>query len=162
MDMLENSKDYLLYQEYLKKEGILDFDRDKEYWGNVPITTKHLKCLYKYFKPNMKFLDLGCGAGNVLRFAKNIGFDVTGVEFDKKLIPYLNDYKYLNQNIKELDKEFYSDFDIIYSYKPLKDDFKDYVDLVIDSMKSGSFIVTPSFRIKNDKVKRIGQNIYKK
>lgn len=162
MNLKDNSKDYLLYQKYLELKGVFDTNPNLDYWSNIPISSVSLSPLYTVYQPDFKLLDLGCGAGNVLRFAKNIGYKVFGVEFNVELLKYLGDYNYLYQDIKELNKKFFSEFDVIYSYKPLKKEFKDYIDIIINNMKFGSYIMTPTFKIKNKSLINIEQDLYKK
>ena len=46
------------------------------------------KAFFKYFPSNMrgKLLDVGCGDGRFLRYAKEQGFEVWGIDFDKKSV----------------------------------------------------------------------------
>lgn len=162
MILEDNSRDYLLFQQYITLKGATDRDRKKSYWGNVPVSSNNLQCLYNIYKPNMKLLDLGCGAGNVLRFAKNIGFDVFGVEFNKELTVYLGDYDYIHGDITKLSKDFYKKFDVIYAYRPLKKEFQDYVELIVNNMKSGSYILTPDFEFKSKLLKPISRYLSQK
>jgi SAM-dependent methyltransferase len=161
VDYISNGKDYLLYQQYLKEKGVFDYDKNHSYWGNVPITSPVLKPLYKIFKQGMKFLDLGCGAGNVLRFADNIGYNVKGIEFNAELLKYTGAYKTEIKDIRELDENIYSTFDVIYTYRPLKLELEEYLVRVIQNMKTGSFIITPDFKIKNKRVELIDSFTYK-
>ncbi len=42
--------------------------------------------LKKYFRPGMKVLDLGCGAGRTTQFIKDFGCEVIGVDISRELI----------------------------------------------------------------------------
>ena len=152
MDVVSNSRDYLLYQQYLNEKKVFDFNKEREYWGNLPITSPFLKPLYSIFKKGMTFLDLGCGAGNVLRYADNIGYTVKGVEFNSKLLLYTGQYETEVQDIRKLKENIYESFDVIYSYKPIKKGFDSYLNKVINNMKKGSYILTPAHHIENKKV----------
>lgn len=162
MTCLENTEDYLMFIKFITLKGLTDRDRKKPYWGNLPITVNKLKGLYHVYKPNMKFLDLGCGVGNVLRYAKNIGYDVFGVEFNEELTRYLGDYNFIIKDITKLEDNFYSDFDIIYAYRPLKNEFESYINKVVNNMKSGSYIFTPTFNINNKNLEEVSPYFYKK
>lgn len=143
----ENKQDYLVFIEYLKTNNLIDNRHTLDYWSNSPIDFSHLLPLYTIYQPGYKFLDLGAGCGNILRFAKNIGYDVYGVEFNTDYIPYLQEYNHRQADILTLNNNFYQEFDVIYSYRPLKDGFEAYIDKVIDNMKNKSYIVTPSYEI---------------
>ncbi len=54
------------------------------------------------YKENGKLLDVGCGNGEYLSWMKSIGWDVTGVEPDKKAVA--NASKALKIHTKEIDK----------------------------------------------------------
>ena len=162
MNQKDNCKEYRLYSMQLGKQGLIDLDNKKEYWGNVLIKDNYLDILYTIYKPNMTFLDLGCGAGNVLKYANNIGYNVTGVEFNKNLIVYLKDYNYINEDITKLDEKFFNQFDVIYSYRPLKKEFKNFIDKVIKNMKQDSYLLTPTFIVDNDNVKDLDNYLYQK
>ena len=152
MDAITNSKDYLLYQQYLNEKGVFELSKEMKYWGNLPITSPFLIPLYNIFKKGMNFLDLGCGAGNVLRYANNIGYTVKGIEFNLNLLKYTGEYETEGEDIRNLKESVYGNFDVIYSYKPIKEGFDDYLNKVINNMKTGSFILTPDFHIENEKI----------
>jgi len=86
MNESENIDSYVYHLNKLKHANLLSDDRNLSYWGNFPLSPFKLHILYKVYKSGYKFLDLGSGAGQVLNFAKNIGYDVIGVEFDKQLV----------------------------------------------------------------------------
>ena len=157
-----NCADYLDHIAHLKKEGALNYDRDTKYWGNIPIEHTHLYDLYTIFEQGYKFLDLGCGAGNVLRFAQNAGYEVTGVELDEALFKYLEGYNYFSNDMRKLSPDFYSEYDVIYSYSPLKEGMQLFVDKVIASMKIGAYLVLPFRIVRNRNMKLIGRGYYKK
>lgn len=130
-------------------------DLKSEYWNNVAVDHQFLHPLYNIFKPRMTFIDLGCGVGNVLLFAQNIGYNVTGVELDNELIPYISEFNHIHSNILDLAPELYKNYDVIYAYMPLKSGFEEYLNLIIDQMNQGSFLITPLMHVKNPKIKRI-------
>lgn len=159
-----NVDQYVEYIEYLKKIKLIpdinDLHGDYNHWGNYPLEPSNLLVLYNIYKEDYKFLELGSGAGQVLNFAENIGYKVTGVEFNEELVKISRNT--LLKDIRLLDKEFYSDYDVIYCFKPLKEDFEEYINMVVDNMKLGAYIYTPNFFIKNSSLKRIGSFICQK
>lgn len=157
-----NSADYVEYIAYLKEEGVLNYDRTTKNWGNLPIEWPLLGCLYDIYKEGFTFVDLGCGAGNVLRYAQNAGYEVAGVEYDKTLFKYLEPYNYFSNNIEDLSPEFYKDYDVIYSYCPLKDGQRDYINSIIEHMKPGAYLVLPFYMSRNKRVENIERYVYQK
>jgi len=101
-----------------------------------------------------KFLDAGCGLGNILIAAQAIGFDAHGIEFDSKTFKLAN--KLFNgaagvtptiekANMITYDK--YDKFDIIYYYVPIRNReimTKAAIN-IMNSMKSGAIIVPYGF-----------------
>ena len=157
-----NSADYVEYISYLKEEGVLNYDRVGKYWGNLPIDWSILNPLYEVYEKDFTFLDLGCGAGNVLRYAQNIGYDVTGVEMDKSLFKYLEPYNYFSNNIENLSGEFYSNYDVIYSYLPLKEGREDYIRKIIENMKIGAYLMLPFYILKEENMEYKTNYCYQK
>ena len=160
MKINDNILDYNRFLISIDRYELFNYDKTLNYYGNIPINVEELKCLYDIYKPEMKLLDLGAGIGNVLRFTNNIGYDVTGIEFNPDFEKYLKKFNYSIKDIKELGVSYFKNFDVIYSYKPLKDDFEEYLNMVISGMKSGSYLLTPDFKIKNDKLNEIGEFLY--
>jgi len=162
MNESENIDSYMSYYYKIKGDNLVSNNRELSYWGNFPIEPHKLTDLYKVYKSGYKFLDLGSGAGQVLNFAKNIGYDVTGVEFDKQLVNASTNT--IEKDIRKLSKDFYKDFDVIYSYQPIKNnnDFQNYLSVVIDNMKIGSFLITPDFTVNNKLVIKLDNYLYQK
>ena len=158
----DNVIDYLLYTESMTKKGLIDnvVNDKSEFFNNIIIDVRFLKDLYKIYQPNLTFLELGCGVGNVLRFAKNIGFKVTGIEINQNLIQ--DNIEVINMDIQKYPAENYKDYDVIYIYRPLKNGYDDYINLIIDNMKSGSILMTPMTIQNNPILKTVGLFMYQK
>lgn len=160
MDYSENSR---RYKEYLKQTShLIDNNRETTYWGNIPVRSRFLRPLHLAYKSGMRFVDLGCGAGNVLRFAHNIGYQVTGVEIDGKFIEYIDDFEWYITNMEDLEPAFYKRFDVIYSYLPIKEGKQQYLDKIVTHMNVGSFILTPDTHIKDKRLIRLEEYFYKR
>lgn len=73
------------------------------------------------------FLDVGCGTGRMLKLAELWGFNSFGVEIEEKFVePGLKAYKIPKNRItikdaNLLDYEFLKEFNIIYTYMPIRD-----------------------------------------
>lgn len=158
----DNVIDYLLYTESMIQKGLIDNSVDKEskFFNNIIIDVRFLKDFYKIYQPNLTFLELGCGVGNVLRFAKNIGFKVTGLEIDNNLIQ--DNTEVINMDILNYPSENYKNYDVIYIYRPLKNGYDDYINLIVENMKSGSILVTPMTLQNNKILKSVGSFMYQK
>jgi uncharacterized UPF0146 family protein len=160
MTYKDNVIDYLLYTESMSEKGLIDnnVDQKSEFFNNIIIDVRFLKDLYKIFKPNALFLELGCGVGNVLRFAKNIGFNVTGIEINQNLIQ--DTLQVINMDIQKYPIENYKNYDVIYIYRPLKNGYDDYIELIIKNMKRGSILMTPMTTQNNHSLKLVGLFMY--
>lgn len=71
-----------------------------------------------------KFLDVGCGIGDKVMIAKELGFDAHGIEKDKKLFKIADKYLFNIKNIDAFGFDDYDKFDVIYMYKPYEDEKK--------------------------------------
>jgi len=161
--MYKANKKYLEFINSKKIQELIDKTEDLDYWGFIPIDYSFLDEQSSILKSYKSIIDLGCGPGNVLRYFRTLGFtNITGVEKNKEFKNYLTDFNILFQDINNIDFSIIKDYDVIYSYKPLKSDFKDFIDNIIDNMKTGSYILTPKFKINNDKVELINNYLYKK
>lgn len=152
MDNIEYNK----LVNYFKVDCDLKFEKDLDYWGYTAIDYNYINCLEELYNDGDRFLELGCGPGNVLKVAKDFGYDVTGVEIDKKYEEYLKDYNYIIGDITKLDYDFYNKFDFIYTHKPLKKGLKKYLDIVTDNMKNGAILYTPFLNYEKINFEKIG------
>lgn len=99
----------------------------KDYYLAIPISSYYIDTLFKIrklFKNNTiapKFLDVGCGYGNVVALAKSFGFDAYGIEIR-------DTYKSIHDKIC-YGRVFYTDafkfntykeYNVIYLYCPIK------------------------------------------
>ena len=103
------------------------------------------------------FLDIGCGIGNVLLFAEQVGFDVFGIEKDE--YPFyvasrmLGSSRISQDDILKYDR--YGDFDVVYYFCPLTDGNlqREFEHQVEDTIRKGSILIANykrSDRIKED------------
>lgn len=94
------------------------------------------------------FMDVGAGTGRILYMAKQAGFRVKGVEYNPELVKIgkkyfgLTDEELICKDAFDLDREFYSEANIIYTYMPIQDSIKMgklHVHLVLNSISYSSY-----------------------
>jgi SAM-dependent methyltransferase len=85
---LTSSMTYEEYGEYLFSQTTLtaQTDSSERHWG------KQLRLIRKKYGVSCKLLDIGCGAGYFLVYARSLGFEVEGVEPSNKLRKSAQDY----------------------------------------------------------------------
>jgi len=149
MNEKQNGNDYIKYLNKVRELGLIDNTQYEHHHGYITAHKDQLKPLYDIFVEGMSFIDLGCGAGNVLRYADNIGYDVTGVDFNKDLLEHAKDYKTIHCSFDDLKDDDYKKYDVIYIYRPLKEkELKVYIEKIKRCMKEGSYIFAPDFLYK--------------
>lgn len=98
--------------------------------------------------PSYKFLDAGCGAGNVMLLAFKACFSVYGLEIDPTTIAFAEKLEILpgrglikRQNI--LTYKDYSKYDVIYFFRPIINELKqrEFENRLKDQMKIGAILI---------------------
>ena len=122
----------------------------------------------------IKFLDCGCGIGNIMVIAHHLGFKPYGIEYEKENVELAR--KLLRNAIRPkqvihgdlMKYENYKKYDVIYYYEPLKKNEKrrDFADKIAKDAKCGALVI-PNGLWENGSPrkgwKRIkGLNAYKK
>jgi SAM-dependent methyltransferase len=99
----------------------------------------------------LKFLDIGCGFGNVLLFAEQFDFEVFGLEKDEASLEVALKLFEPHQIIREDLREFsgYGDFDILYYFCPLAEGEREFELLVEDEIKEGAILIANYKRSKD-------------
>ena len=114
----------------------------------VVTLTKVEKYLYKSGLPHPpRFLDAGCGIGNIVLLAKVSGFDAYGIDINPDLIEIAGHLLKYDQN--NLDKQDilsynkYNYFDVVYYYCPLQNSVmeKKFEAKVENDLKVGGIII---------------------
>lgn len=162
MEYKDNIVNYTSYVNRLVSMKLINTEDETEsvHWNNLVIDPKLLAPLYFIFKEGMKLLDLGCGVGNVLKFANNIGFKTKGIEKDKRFISSLTNYDHLIKNILDVDPREYNKYDVIYSYNSVMAGNEDFLNSVIDNMKVGAYLFTPAYPIQDKRLEVVLANLY--
>jgi len=97
-----------------------------------------------------KFLDCGCGIGNIVMLAALMGFDATGIEFSQKIFNVAEilreaggypRWSIIKGNI--LKYKDYSKYDVIYYYCPLVDNGleEEFENRLADMMRVGAIVI---------------------
>jgi 2-polyprenyl-3-methyl-5-hydroxy-6-metoxy-1,4-benzoquinol methylase len=112
---------------------------------------EHHKAFFKYFPSSVrgKLLDVGCGDGRFLKYAKEQGFEVWGIDFDKKSVENvkrsLGIYTVFAMSLEEFyeyAKEKNLKFDVITFFEVLEhqDKPREFLEMVKGLLKEGGYI----------------------
>jgi len=95
-----------------------------------------------------KFLDCGCGVGNIMLAAYHLNYKVSGIEYEpavyevaKKMFMSMRSAKVIHGDILEFGK--YHLYDVIYYYVPILngDKMKQFYDKLLNDMKVGAVVI---------------------
>jgi len=109
------------------------------------------KAFFKHFPSNVrgKLLDVGCGDGRFLRYAKEQGFEVWGIDFDKKSVENVKRNLGIDTVFAMSLEEFYEyakkknlKFDVITFFEVLEhqDKPREFLEMVKGLLKEGGYI----------------------
>jgi hypothetical protein len=137
--------------------------------GSQPGLIFLLKTLMKKLRcetlPPYKFLDCGCGIGNVMMLANTIGFATDGIEYDRKVhriakeltgsFVYDREAHVFHGDITTFRR--YKRYDVIYFYVPISNGakMKLFIDRVKDKAKVGAYFIPYSCGSYLEKDKRL-------
>jgi len=92
-----------------------------------------------------KFLDIGCGIGNVVRVAQIIGFDGYGLEYNKKIRDVAKDFIGERHTFRGDMTTFknYHKYDVLYYYQPIANSeaMDKFARGLMKAVKCGAYIV---------------------
>lgn len=97
------------------------------------------------FKAGLRFIDIGCGIGNVMLMAELLDFAVYGIEKDE--VPFQVAVKLLGEELVAQDDiwefERFGDFDVIYYFRPFSDQGLQtrFEKMVEDELKPGGILI---------------------
>lgn len=139
MPKLFTEDGYIKEPERMQKDTL--FNSVKSFYGNCMI----LKTIIDSYGRKLKLCDLGCGIGNILYFPRKLGYDVMGVEMQKRFEPIYNKYnlEVINGDLLNMDISFLKNMDIVYVYRPIRDHvlMNSLLDRVYTNMRSGSILI---------------------
>jgi protein-L-isoaspartate O-methyltransferase len=105
--------------------GQVHADNNNNYYPNASFSLlrflARLRSIQKLCGPGSSFLDVGCGLGNKVWIAQELGFDAYGIELNKKYAEiacaYVGPGRVLCQD--GVTYPDYSKYDVIYFYNPM-------------------------------------------
>jgi 2-polyprenyl-3-methyl-5-hydroxy-6-metoxy-1,4-benzoquinol methylase len=153
--------------EFYESEFLEDYIAFHEGIG-TGLTENH-KAFFKHFPSNVrgKLLDVGCGDGRFLRYAKEQGFEVWGVDFDKKSVENVKRNFGIDTVFAMSLEEFYEyakekglKFDVITFFEVLEhqDKPREFLEMVRGLLKEGGYIAGSVPNIESMFVKIIRDN----
>lgn len=162
------------YIEYFRNElGESEIQKDGKHYGFIPTEGLYylhaFKQLYNVLKAKKlkrtqrtwlekdeepRFLDAGCGIGNILLAASACGFGVAGIELDRKTYEIAKrltrpDLRFYNRGPTRIFRDDilrfnkYNQYDVIYFYQPMSSDalMDKFVWKLAEDVKVGAFII---------------------
>ena len=123
---------------------ILNGDNDEREDGSYKYVPYNMDGFIKLLPSNKKlFLDVGCGIGDKVLMATEMGYEAHGIEKDEQLFKIADRYVYNIKNIDAFEFEDYNKFDVIYMYRPYKDEnkLKQLSNLIKSKMKPEAIFI---------------------
>lgn len=122
------------------------------HYGFVPMNTESiletLFRLYHYMESCRglhKFLDIGCGIGNIVLLAQKVGFDAYGLEYNKKIYDIAKGLMGRNHIFRGNMTDFgkYNEYDVLYYYVPMVNGkaMEEFVKKLIKTVKPGAYVI---------------------
>jgi len=165
MDIENNLIEYRKALMEFNKRGLLYKGTNEKNWGFVPCPDGLIQELYNIYEEGFTLIDLGCGAGNILDFAKNIGYEVLGIDWDREILKEIEKkHSFVHKDINELDPSFWADKNVVYTYIPIKSkaEMRKLLHKVANNMSIGSYLYTPEYEFNKAGFERISRFVIKK
>ncbi len=146
----DEKNDHFYLNLFKKAKKIGGFkDKDNNPLGNkfdaIP-TGLFITSIFEKYLKGSKFIDIGCGLGNVIRLAEKFGMNSTGIEIQTKYKVYHKDISVVYEDAKKFN---YSNLDVIYMYRPMvKDkDMYDIISQILNTANVGTRIIYVNYNL---------------
>jgi SAM-dependent methyltransferase len=139
-----------------------------EYFEFFPLNTKLIRAELNFAVEKCspaadcvkRFLDVGCGPGNVMLIAESLGFLPTGIEYNPSLVrraPYPRLELYSAENARGIYQQdafkfvHYGDFDVVYLYCPVANHGLEVMleNLIESQLKKGAIYIANTKKDKS-------------
>ena len=105
--------------------GLLNEDCNYREDGSFKYIPYNIDSFTKLLPSNKKlFLDVGCGIGDKMMIATEMGYEAHGIEVDEVLFRIADKYLHNVQHVDAFEFNDYDKFDVIYMYRLYKDEEK--------------------------------------
>jgi len=140
---------YKIRGDYKSRKGTM-------HYGFVPTNTEYilevLFELYHYmggYKYQHSFLDIGCGIGNIVLLAKQIGFNAYGLEYNKKICSIARRFigkSYIFRGDMTYFRN-YSEYDVLFYYIPIinPEAMRKFATKLSKAVKPGAYIIPQGY-----------------
>lgn len=122
----------------------------------IDILYKVKEQLHIWHSPPIKFLDCGCGIGNIMLIAETVGYEVYGIEYEKATCKIARDLTWKPCTVRGKKKnssiicddvttfEHYADYDVVYYYSPILKHSKrtQFREKLADDIRIGSIVIS--------------------
>ncbi len=141
-----------LFSRKIQRDTKLETDKEypfvamdtRQVFEELVIATNHLK--EKHATEDLggfRFVDVGCGFGNVMLLAEQFGYDVYGIEKDETSIEAALDFFDQDQIIRADVMKYngYKDFDVVYYFCPLTEGEREFEEFIENQIKPGAILI---------------------
>ena len=152
-DTVNDYNSFIRYSNRLSTSYIV---KGKCHYGFIPSentvdiirTLIHIRNKFPDEQPTPKFLDIGCGIGNIVQIAYRLGFEAYGLEYSEKIYnvakeltgqsPMSNVFKGDMLSFKK-----YHKYDVLYYYQPMSnvDVMSRFAKKLAREMKPGAYVI---------------------
>lgn len=165
----ESIRNYISFiSRFHKLSGGYKSTKGIDHYGFIPANTKEVSKtligLYNHVRGdgyNMgecKFLDIGCGIGNIVLLACHIGFNAYGLEYNKEIYNIarsliVGSARIFKGNMSTFKK--YGEYDVLYYYVPIADgrEMEKFAKKLTKAMKVGAYVIPRGHAITFDRPK---------
>ena len=135
---------FRLYYSFEFALGQVLSDSDDRYHPNASFSVltflAQLQAIQKLCGVGARFLDVGCGLGNKVFLARELGFDAYGIEVNKAYVEFAREFVGSNRIFCQdgITYPDYKTYDVIYFYNPMP--ARELESAIINGARSGAVI----------------------